>query len=97
MDFDHETGFKSFIICFNFIICWIGMVCFFVIEVIKEEEPNNPVNKGNKGSLRFKFKEKYPKNPERIIINNVNNFLFFPFSKKIIIRMIIIKIIGIIL
>ena len=38
--------FFNFIFLILLILC-LGISCFFVIEVIKEEIPNNPVNNGN--------------------------------------------------
>ena len=80
IDFVIEDFFKFENICFIFIICWVGKVCFFVIDVINDDAPNNPVNNGRKGSFKFKFRVAIPRNPANKNITNAHSL--FSFSEK---------------
>jgi hypothetical protein len=44
--------------------------------VIKEEEPNKPVNKGRRDSFTGRFKVEIPRKPERMKIMKAQNLLF---------------------
>lgn len=87
----------SVITFFNSCISWGGIFCFSEIDKISEEDPNNPVRSGRRGSLRDKFKERteIPKIPASKVMKPVLSSLFF--SKNNIKKRIIIKIRGIIL
>ena len=55
-DFKNEENSIFFKIAFIGIISCFGRSVFLVMEVISEEEPNNPVKSGRRGSFKFKFK-----------------------------------------
>ena len=60
---------------FNFVVLCFGIFVFRRMLIIKLDAPNNPVNKGNSGSLMFKFKEAIPKKPAKKKMNNAQSFL----------------------
>ena len=50
---------------FKFMISCFGIFCFFSMEVIRAEEPNNPVRRGKIGFLIDKEKTEIPRKPAR--------------------------------
>jgi len=65
-----DLFFNSFFMFLIVSIFCSGSVCFFIIEVNREEAPNKPVSIGNKGSFKFKLREAMPRKPasKKIII-----------------------------
>ena len=64
------------LICFIVVIFCFGICVFCFMVKIKEEEPNNPVNKGRRGSFIGKFNVARPKKPARRKIINAEILYF---------------------
>ena len=63
----------------NLDIFCFGIFCFFIMEVMSDEEPNKPVSNGNKGSLILRLKAEIPKKPASRKMSIAQSF--FCFSK----------------
>ena len=62
---------KDFFLTFTFLnlkVLCLGIFCFFIMEVIRAEEPKRPVRRGRRGSFMFKLKTESPKNPAKMKI-----------------------------
>ena len=73
--FANESFFNF--IFFNGIIFCFGTLVFCLIEIRRLLAPKSPVNRGRRGSLRFRLREAIPKNPASMNIVNAQSFLFF--------------------
>ena len=62
---------------FIFVIFCCGISCFLFIEVINDEIPKSPVNKGNKGCGEVMLKVIMPKIPAKRNIKSARSFEFF--------------------
>ena len=63
------------------IFCF-GSLVFFIMLVIKEEEPNKPESRGNKELLKVRLKLAIPRKPERKKIIRARVFEFFSLKIK---------------
>ncbi len=83
---DNIDATEIFLICFFVIFISLilvidcsGISFLFIILIIRDDEPNNPVNNGNKEFLIGKIKVDKPKKPDRkniIIAKNLDCFSF---------------------